>query len=406
MMEKILYYLVLPFSVVFFCIFGLVGSVYALEVGEVETRQINGGRFYHSFLNENNGIYSFTQNSSNKYGFYDYAGIKVYGIADGINGNYTTSFQFYGIPINTQNTEVYQSDLSIHFTFRYAYYKSDNYNIDNLIPFMSYNLTNFVNDPDAFNVAKDLIGFNGELFDSVDIDQDLLKTNYLFFYYPRVAQSCNKITDTSSDMNGITVCDVTFNFPSNYFQDIPINDLWFGFWNLDKTYKDDKFGGGKFKVFNDYKFWYEKAPEPTPTPNPVEDIKDSLTSEELPDVNNAFSGINLDNNNAISDLVLLPIKFLQRVLNLSSGICENWDLDFGLTGIPYKLHLPCLNVGSMLGTQLWNTIDFLCCFFMIYNIIMLMISAFEDITSLRDTYNCLYQPKHAEGSYQGKHVRE
>lgn len=406
MIEKILYYLILPFATIFFCIFGFVANVSALEINEIETRQINHARFWHSYENPNTGVYSIDQNSANQYAKRTLRNHIVYGLSTTTSGLNNTNYQFYTIPINSTNTELYRDDLSVHFKFSYVYLSSYEGIAKNLIPYMSFNIIDLMNDSTTLTGVKDLLGFYGDLFDIVEIDQDMFKTNYLFFYYPKTS-TCNLIENENDSFNGYIRCDVEFNFPQGYFQDIPINDIYFGFWNKDKKNLDSSLGYGIVNVLDNYDFWYG---EPYETPSTIDknvsDIKDSLTSEELPDVNNAFSGINLDTNHAISDLLLLPINFLKRVLNLSVGICEDWDLDFGLTGIPYKLHLPCLNVSHFFGLQLWNTIDFLCCFFMIYNIIMLMISAFEDITSLRDTYNGLYQPKHAEGSYQGKHVRE
>lgn len=135
----------------------------------------------------------------------------------------------------------------------------------------------------------------------------------------------------------------------------------------------------------------------------LDNINDSITDETSPDVSNAFSGVELDTSNVVSDLVLLPINYLQRVLNLSSDICSSYVLDFGIFNSDYKLTLPCINLSEFFGESIWTTIDYLICFFMVYNIAMLCISAFEDITSLRDTYNGLYQPKHAYTGYKPKH---
>lgn len=135
----------------------------------------------------------------------------------------------------------------------------------------------------------------------------------------------------------------------------------------------------------------------------LDGIKDSINDDTPPEVNNAFGDIKLDKDSAISDLLLLPIKYLQRMLNLSSKTCSPYSLNFGIFGSNYILKLPCINLQSFFGSQLWTTIDYLICFFMIYEIVMLFIKAFEDLTSLRDTYDSLYQPKHAESEYQPKH---
>jgi len=135
----------------------------------------------------------------------------------------------------------------------------------------------------------------------------------------------------------------------------------------------------------------------------LDNINGSLNDDSAPDTSNAFKDIKLNTNSAISNLVLMPINYLNRVLNLSKNTCSAYSLDFGIFNSDYKLNLPCIKLENFFGSQWWNVIDYLICFYMIYNIIMLAISAFEDITSLRDSYDSLYQPKHSEDYYRPKH---
>lgn len=135
----------------------------------------------------------------------------------------------------------------------------------------------------------------------------------------------------------------------------------------------------------------------------LDNINGSLNDDTAPDTNSAFSDIKLNTNSAISNLVLMPINYLNRVLTLSQNTCSSYSIDFGIFNSNYKLNLPCIKLENYFGSTWWNVIDYLICFFMIYNIIMLAISAFEDITSLRDSYDSLYQPKHADTGYKPKH---
>lgn len=135
----------------------------------------------------------------------------------------------------------------------------------------------------------------------------------------------------------------------------------------------------------------------------LDNINGSLNDDSAPDTSNAFSDIKLNTNSAISNLVLMPINYLNRILNLSKNTCTTYSLDFGIFNSNYKLNLPCIKLINFFGDQLWNVIDYLISFYMIYNIIMLAISAFEDFTSLRDSYLSLYQPKHADTGYKPKH---
>lgn len=135
----------------------------------------------------------------------------------------------------------------------------------------------------------------------------------------------------------------------------------------------------------------------------LDNINGSLNDDTVPDTNNAFSDIKLNTNSAISNLVLMPINYLNRILTLSNDTCSTYSIDFGIFNSNYKLNLPCIKLESFFGNYWWNVIDYFICFFMIYNIIMLAISAFEDLTSLRDSYDSLYQPKHSDTGYQPKH---
>ena len=135
----------------------------------------------------------------------------------------------------------------------------------------------------------------------------------------------------------------------------------------------------------------------------LDNLNKNLSDDTAPDTNNTFSDIKLNTNSAISNLVLMPINFLNRVLTLSQNTCSTYSIDFGIFNSNYKLNLPCIDLQNYFGSTLWNVIDYLICFFMIYNIIMLAISAFEDITSLRDSYESLYQSKHADTGYKPKH---
>lgn len=129
------------------------------------------------------------------------------------------------------------------------------------------------------------------------------------------------------------------------------------------------------------------------------DLNDSLTDETPPDAPD-FSDINVASDKPISDLILMPINFLNRLINGFNSSCSAYSIDFGIFGSDYVLTLPCLNLQSYLGSGVWHTIDLLICFFMCYNIGMLAVKMFNDFTSMRDTYDSLYEPQH---TYKPKH---
>lgn len=124
-----------------------------------------------------------------------------------------------------------------------------------------------------------------------------------------------------------------------------------------------------------------------------------ITSEDFntPD----FSGISWAPDTPVSNLILMPLNVLNRIVISFSGSCSPYNLPFFDNT---TLSFPCFNGESYFGSYLWSIIDSLMCFFMIYEIGMLAVSAFEDFTSLRDTYDNLYVPKHAKPL--GKHTKE
>lgn len=103
----------------------------------------------------------------------------------------------------------------------------------------------------------------------------------------------------------------------------------------------------------------------------------------------------------ISTLILMPLTLINHYVDGFNSSCSSINLG-KLYGTDLKL--PCINLESKLGSSLWTTIDGLVSIFMIYNICMLFVSAFNDITSLRDTFDSLYVPQHAKSL--GKHTSE
>lgn len=126
---------------------------------------------------------------------------------------------------------------------------------------------------------------------------------------------------------------------------------------------------------------------------------DTLKSEDYdtPD----FSDVELADDTPISDLVSMPLNLLNKFISGLSNTCTPYNLPFFNNT---SLTLPCFDGSKYFGSNLWNTIGMFTSFFMIYEIGMLAVQAFNDFTSLRDTYDSLYSPKHAKPL--GKHTSE
>lgn len=114
-----------------------------------------------------------------------------------------------------------------------------------------------------------------------------------------------------------------------------------------------------------------------------------------------FDEINKDSSGPISGLITMPITLLNKFLNGFNGQCQSYSLP-PLLGT--AITFPCLK--SVLGSDIWSKIDGLMCIFMIYQIAMMVISWFEKVTSLQDTFAPQYVPSHSAASedYIPKHV--
>lgn len=123
-------------------------------------------------------------------------------------------------------------------------------------------------------------------------------------------------------------------------------------------------------------------------------ITDSLTDDsgisdnELQDL---FGDLQ-ESNSPVSDLLTLPITLLQAYLTGFDSVCTTYNLG-SLYGT--NLTLPCIDIPSYIGNSLWTMIDALCCIYMIYNIAMLFVSIYEQFTSLDDSFQLLYSPRHS-----------
>lgn len=107
-----------------------------------------------------------------------------------------------------------------------------------------------------------------------------------------------------------------------------------------------------------------------------------------------------ESNTPISDLLLMPITLYSAFITGISATCSPVSLG-SLYDTP--ITLPCINLEDILGSSLWSLIDLLFSFFMFYNISQLIISAFNNLTSLKDDFNLLFA-KHYNQEYQGRHA--
>lgn len=120
----------------------------------------------------------------------------------------------------------------------------------------------------------------------------------------------------------------------------------------------------------------------------VNKVDDTLNDDSIDSTNitDTLSGLSdtLPTNSVISDLLLLPVRLFQNVLNSINGSCTTFNLG-SLFGT--DLTLPCLNIESLLGSTLWTVIDILFCGAFILVIRKKFVDIFEGLSNLKNGGN-------------------
>lgn len=114
----------------------------------------------------------------------------------------------------------------------------------------------------------------------------------------------------------------------------------------------------------------------------LNDINDTLTDSSIDNPNNALNGMNnyFGSNGVISDLLLLPVRMFQSIVNTIDGTCSDFSLG---TLLGHELTMPCINLSSRLGSALYGVIDVLISGFFILSIRKKFVDIFEHFTSLK-----------------------
>lgn len=122
----------------------------------------------------------------------------------------------------------------------------------------------------------------------------------------------------------------------------------------------------------------------------IQETNDTLTDDTI-DGSNTSSTLedlseDLPTNSVISDLLLLPVRLFQNILNSINGSCSPFNLG-SLYGS--NLTLPCINIQSLIGSTLWSVIDILFCGAFILIIRKKFVDIFENLTELRNGGNAV-----------------
>lgn len=118
----------------------------------------------------------------------------------------------------------------------------------------------------------------------------------------------------------------------------------------------------------------------------VNGVNDSINDSSTDDPTNDLNDMNQNeiSNSVISDLLLLPLNMFQRIINSINGTCSTFNLG-SLYGS--NLTLPCIDVPSIIGSNLWGVIDILFSGIFVLSIRKKFVDIFENITSLKDRGN-------------------
>ena len=126
------------------------------------------------------------------------------------------------------------------------------------------------------------------------------------------------------------------------------------------------------------------------TDNAINDVNDTLNNDDV-DSSKTTSTLedlseDLPTNSVISDLLLLPVRLFQNVVNSINGSCSSFNLG-SLYGS--NLTLPCINIESLIGSTLWSVIDILFCGAFILVIRKKFVDIFHNLTDLRNGGNAV-----------------
>lgn len=111
-------------------------------------------------------------------------------------------------------------------------------------------------------------------------------------------------------------------------------------------------------------------------------LKDSSVDSSDSTINNLKGKI--PTNSVISDLLLLPVKFLQNFVNALGSSCTKFSLG-NLYGT--DLFMPCINLETYLGSGIWTTIDLFISGLFVYSLRKKFIQIYENLTNLTNGGN-------------------
>lgn len=118
----------------------------------------------------------------------------------------------------------------------------------------------------------------------------------------------------------------------------------------------------------------------------VDNVNDTLNNSTVDSSDNTINNLKnqIPTNSVISDLLLLPVRFLQNFVSALGSSCSQFSLG-SLYGT--NLYMPCINIENYLGSGIWTTIDLIISGLFIYALRKKFIEIYENLTNLRNGGN-------------------
>ncbi len=146
-------------------------------------------------------------------------------------------------------------------------------------------------------------------------------------------------------------------------------------------------GGGRVlslngPVCND---WEKEAMEKLKDVN--QSIYNSITDDTTPTID-----VDLDtaSDTPIIDLIYMPLNLIGAILDETENTCSPYVMPFDFSGGNNTITFPCIDLRTLLGNDFYNILNAIICFYMVYNIGLMCVTIYNDITTLSDSFRHLY----------------
>ena len=118
----------------------------------------------------------------------------------------------------------------------------------------------------------------------------------------------------------------------------------------------------------------------------INGLKDNITDSNIDSSDSSINNLKdkIPTNSVISDLLLLPVRFLQNFVNALGSSCSRFSLG-SLYGT--ELFMPCINIESYLGSAIWTTIDLIISGLFVYSLRKKFIQIYQNLTNLKNGGN-------------------